>query len=71
MSVKCDVPDDQERRCLLRAARAHMLKLLDDYNRLEGLASTSTMAQAAADSAAQELACLQRGITWLWRTQTP
>jgi hypothetical protein len=66
-----EVLDSQERRCLLRAARAHMLKLLDDYNRLEGIAASSTMARAAADSAAQELACLQRGITWLWRTQTP
>ena len=62
-----DPVDDQERRCLLRAARAHMLKLLDDYSRLEALAKTSQGAQAAADSAAMELACLQRAVTWLWR----
>jgi hypothetical protein len=44
-----------------------MLKLLDDYSRLEALAKTSQGAQAAADSAAMELACLQRAVTWLWR----
>ncbi len=62
---------DEDRMALLRAARAHLIKLLDDARRLEDLAQSSTMAQAASDSAAVELACLQRAIAWLWRTQLP
>lgn len=62
---------DDERMCLLRAARAHLIKLLDDHHRLELLAATSSPAAAAADSAAVDVGCLQRGIAWLWRTQGP
>ena len=62
--------DEDARNCLLRAARAHLLKLKDDYNRLEQMA-VNPIAIAAAESAAVDLACLQRAIAWLWRTHRP
>lgn len=54
-----------ERACLLRAARIQLLELQDQFNRLNHLAGD--VDNAAADSAAVEVACLQRAISWLWR----
>jgi hypothetical protein len=57
---------NDERACLLRAARKQLLVLQDEFNRLCHLSGT-----AAADSAALELGCLQRAVAWLWRDQRP
>lgn len=59
-----------ERACLLRAARLQLLALEDQFNRLQHLAGDEG-SQAAADSAALELHCLQRAIAWVWRDQLP
>lgn len=58
-----------ERACLLRAARVQLLVLKDQHDKLEQMAATSNDSRAAADSAAMELGCLQKAITWLWRDQ--
>jgi hypothetical protein len=55
---------NEERACLLRAARKQLLVLQDEFNRLSHLPGT-----AAADSSAMELGCLQRAVAWLWRDQ--
>lgn len=60
---------NDERACLLRAARKQLIALQDEFNRLEGMGGEG--AKAAAGSAALELHCLKRAITWLWRDQTP
>lgn len=58
-----------ERSCLLRAARKQLLALEDEYNRLVHLGGDTT--NPAADSAAMELRCVERGVAWLWRDHLP
>lgn len=67
-SAAPDKLTNEQRACLLRAARAQLLKLQDEFNRLNQLAGDGN--SAAADSAALELNCLQRAIAWLWRDQS-
>lgn len=57
-----------DRAALLRAARAELIKLKDQYDRLTMMA-VDPSSSAGADSASLEIACLQRGIAWLWRDQ--
>lgn len=72
MSPFTPAPDrltDDQRSCLLRAARKQLLALEDEYNRLVHIANDA--ASPAADSAALELRCVQAGVAWLWRDQVP
>lgn len=60
----------EERACLLRAARAHILKLRDEYHRFEEMAGSGHAdAQAPMHSAVTELACTQRAVSKLWQEQ--
>lgn len=56
------------RACLLRAARQQLLRLKDEHDQLQEMA-VNDATQCAADEAAMEIACLQRGVAWLWRDQ--
>lgn len=61
-------PDDlgvEERACLLRAARIHLATLQGELHRLEELPAHYAAGPVAAAQA--ELACLARGVGWLWR----
>lgn len=60
----------EERACLLRAARAHILKLRDEFHRLEEMAGGGNAdAQAPMHCAVTELACVQRAVAKLWQEQ--
>lgn len=59
---------NDERACLLRAARQQLVRLKDEHDKLQEMARDEG-SQAAADSAAVEIHCLQRGVAWLWRDQ--
>lgn len=52
----------RERTCLLRAARIELLRLKDEFYRLEGMQTS----KAVLESAAAEVQCLSHGIEWLW-----
>lgn len=63
--MSADVLGAEERSCLLRAARRRLLELTDDMRRLESLPSHYAAAPMEATHA--EMACLSRGVSWLWR----
>lgn len=52
-----------ERTCLLRAARIELLRLKDEFYRLQDMQSSEIVLLAAAS----EVDCLSKGIEWLWR----
>lgn len=61
-------PDElgiEERACLLRAARIQLGALQGELQRLEGL--PAVYAAGPVEAATAELACLARGVSWLWR----
>lgn len=61
-------PDDlgnDERACLLRAARIQLAALQSELHRLEDLPAVYAAGPVAAAQA--ELACLARAVGWLWR----
>lgn len=60
---------NEHRACLLRAARTQLLKLKDEHDALMSISGDGPAAQAAADSAALDLHCLQAAVAWLWRDQ--
>lgn len=53
---------DHERTCLLRAARIELMRLKDEFYRLEVMQTS----QAVLESAAADVDCLSHGIEWLW-----
>jgi hypothetical protein len=53
---------DHERTCLLRAARIELMRLKDEFYRLQDMqASKSVLESAGAD-----VQCLSLAIEWLW-----
>lgn len=55
----------EERSCLLRAARQRLLELTDEMKRLEIL--PAHYASGPVEATQAEMACLSRGVSWLWR----
>lgn len=55
----------EERACLLRAARIQLAALQSELQRLEDL--PAIYAAGPVEAAQAELACLARGVGWLWR----
>lgn len=53
---------DSERTCLLRAARIELMRLKDEFYRLEVMQAS----QPVLESAAADVNCLSHGIEWLW-----
>lgn len=60
-----DVMGAEERACLLRAAREKLERLQDELKRLEFL--PAIYAGAPTSACAAEIACLARGVSFLWR----
>lgn len=52
-----------ERTCLLRAARIELLRLKDEFYRLQDMQA----AEGALQSAAADVQCLSLAIEWIWR----
>lgn len=53
---------DRERTCLLRAARIELLRLKDEFYRLQDMQASD----AVIGCAAEEVQCLSLAIEWLW-----
>lgn len=58
-----------QKACLLRAARAQMLKLGDETRRLEALPARYSI--SILESARDEEDCLGSAISWLWQMPDP